>query len=440
MKPRAENAKSIIWGISPWGSFWVMGERKGMPSYYYGVKAFVDAGCEFHLFAPNDGASKTEETYEGIYIHRFKVPMERPIRAVQARLRRIKYLGPIGTNLLQFLYVSLYTLAAVRRVRRQRKKARPSIIYAYTSYSAPAAWILGGCYHIPNITRLFGVMDLYKALSSPLWRLSQWQGVLEFKLPCKYLIVTNDGTQGDKAAQKLGVPAERLKFWRNGVNKHMCNPDFDSDKFKRELGFKSRNRIILTVGRLVGNKRKERLIKAVPSIVSQHKEVVFLIVGDGPEREKLEKLSQNLGVSKYVRFMGAVTLERVADYMNAADIFVSVNDFTNANNPSMEAMVCGKCVVALDTGGTAELIQNNLTGKLIRAGGEEEIAFALAKAIVDVLEDDELRTRLGENARIYAQEHFQTWEERVAMEIRLIEGLLEENEEKKRRKVNYGSG
>jgi glycosyltransferase involved in cell wall biosynthesis len=110
--------------------------------------------------------------------------------------------------------------------------------------------------------------------------------------------------------------------------------------------------------------------------------------------------------------------------MNAADVFVSVSDFSNVSNALLEAMICGKCIVALDTGDTGELIQHDWTGKLIKAESEEEIVTKLSKAIIAVLEDDRLMTRLGENARIYAQEHFQTWEERIMMEIKLVEELI----------------
>jgi len=163
----------------------------------------------------------------------------------------------------------------------------------------------------------------------------------------------------------------------------------------------------------------------VPSVVSQRKDVVFFIVGDGPEREKLERLSLDLGANGYVRFVGAVTHEKVASHMNAADVFVSVNDFGNVSNGLYEAMVCGKCIVVLEGGDTGQLIQDNLTGRLIKTGDEEEINGELSKAIIDVLEDDELKTRLGNNARIYAQQHFQTWQERIEMEVKLIQELAD---------------
>lgn len=421
-----QNAKTkfIIWGISPWAHLWSMGEHQGYAGFYQVLKALINAGHEIQLFSLNDGTSKAEETYEGIHIHRFKVPMERSIRAVQIRLGRIKYLGLIGTNLFQFLYLSLYTLSVIKRAGKDGKKARPSLIYAYSAYDAPAAYILSRLYHIPNITKLFGTFITSQALSSPLRLSLKWQEVLAFKLPCKYLIILNDGTQGDKVAQRLGVPAERLKFWRDGVKQEMRDPDFDSDKFKEEQGLEPFLRVILAVSRLAGWKRLERLINAVPSVVSEYKNVVFLIVGDGPERENLERLSRSSGVNKYVRFVSAVTHEKVADYMNAADIFVSVNDLSNVSNGLLEAMVYSKCIVTLDNGDTGELIQDNQTGKLIRIGNEDEIVAGLSKTIIDVLEDDGLRARLGKNARIYAQEHFQTWGERTTMEVRLIEKLV----------------
>lgn len=416
MKPGAENAKSIIWGISPWSRFWSMGEGKGMFSYYYGVKAFVDAGHEIHLFALNDGASKEEETYEGIHIQRFKVPMERQIRALQGITGRIKYLGFIGTGLLQLLYVSLYTLAAIRRAKREGKRARPSLIYAYSSYSAPAAWILSGCYHIPNITRLFGVMNLYKALSSPLWRLSQWQGVLAFKLPCKYLIVTNDGTQGDKVAQKLGVPTKRLRFWRNGVNKKLGCMELNVAAFKSSIGIRPSSKVILTLSRLSRGKGIDIAIKAMPTIISDNEETVLVIAGEGREREYLEKLAKQLGVDKHVVFVGAVLRTEIPKYILSSDLLYC----TWTINPVYEGMVCGKCVITSNLGSTDKLIENGRNGILLDEVNPEKVAEIVSK----LLKDDMLRESIGVNARKYALKHFWTIEERQEAEVNLIEDVI----------------
>ena len=424
MKADLEEASLIVWVISPWSGYWSMGTGAGMPSLYYHLQALVDAGYEVHLFALNDGFSSAEEVCEGIRIHRFRVPLERQILALRRILPRIRFVGPVGLQLLQMCYVLLYTLAAIRRARQEGKKARPCLIYGYSSYSVLAAYILGRLYHVPNITRLFGIMSLHHALSSRVSLLLEWQQVLAFKVPCRYLIVTNDGTQGDKAARRLGVPDGRLKFWRNGVNKSMYNPSSDVADFKKQLDLERSSKVILSVSRLVRGKRKDRLVNAVPSIVARHKEARFLIVGDGPERENLESLSRDLGVSEHVRFLGVVPYEHVADYANAADICVLVNDDSNVSNGLYEAMVCGKCIVTLDNGDTGELIVDGKTGRLIRVGTEDEIVSGLASAIVEVLDDDELRTRLGENAGLHAQEHFQTWEERMAMEVRLVDELV----------------
>jgi len=424
MKLRIEEPKRVIWGISPWPALWSMGEGAGTPSLYYTLKALLNAGYEIHLFAANDDVSREEETYEGIYFHRFKVRLEKQIGTLEGVAARTRCLRFFGIGLSQVLYVSLYTLAALRRARAELKKARPSLLYAYGCYSAPAAYTLGRVHHIPNITRLFGTYITPRHLSSRLWLLRRWQEVLAFKLPCRYLIVTNDGSKGDEAAHKLGVPKERLKFWRNGVNTGMYNAFFDVAGFKKGLGLEASSKIVLAVSRLVGWKHLERLIKGIPRVALEHKEVIFLIVGDGPEKTNLENLSQSLAVGKHIRFVGAVTHEKVADYMNAADIFASVNDFSNVSNGLYEAMACGKCIVTLDSGATGELIEDGKTGRLLRAGSESEIVAELSEAIAGVLDDDVLRKALGENARTYAQEHFQTWEERTAMEVKLVAELV----------------
>jgi putative transposase len=398
----------VTWAISPWPDFWSMGKDSGTPSYYYSLLTLVKAGHEVHLFAPGKGL--TREEIPGVYVHHFSIPAEGALKSI---------MGSVGRNLIEYkileiIYYKLFNYAAFFRIMAERLE-KPALIYAYTSQSVPAAYALSKIYSVPYITRLFGTFITLKDLKSPLRLLGKWQEVLAFKFPGKYLIVTDDGTQGDKIAKHFGAE-DKLKFWRNGVNKDMCDPNFDRVKFCSENNINPSCKIALTVSRLSSWKRVDRVIKAIPSIVKEYKDVIFLILGDGSEKESLEKLSFDLKVSDYVQFRGAVSRDKVADYMNAADIFVSTNDFSNVSNGLYEAMVCGKCIVTLDNGGTGELIKNNITGKLIQDKGD------LGTTIVDVLKNDELRSQLGQNAREYAQSNFKTWEERIEIEAELIKG------------------
>ncbi|MDD5530148.1 MAG: glycosyltransferase family 4 protein [bacterium] len=422
--------KRIIWGISPWSTVWSMGKEKGYRGYYYILKAFVNAGYETHLFCLNDSNLKNDEFYEGIYIHRFKVPLQRVIRKLQIRFMHFKILGFFGNQVLQILFILLYAISSIRRVLRYAiptdgQERTPSLIYAYSGYDVLPAYILSRHYHISNITRLFGTYITSRDFKLRL--LTKWQEIIAFKMPCKYLIVLNDGTQGDKVAKMVGVPNERLKFWYDGVDKKMYNPDFNSNEFKKSLGLDNSVRIILTLSRLVNWKHLERIINAMPHIISEFKNVVLLIVGDGPERKKLEKISQNLDIKKYVKFAGSVNIKDTSNYMNAADIFVSVNDVSNVSNGLLEAMVCGKCIVTLDVGDTKKVIKDNETGKLISKRNQKKIITDLSKTVIDILKDEDLRKKLGNNARVYAERHFKSWEERMDMEMNLIKSLIKHN-------------
>jgi len=391
-----------------------MGEKMGAESDYNILNGMVKMGWRVVHITPLDKGQDPSEIFEGIKIIRIKNP----------------FIYLQGTFVLQFLSQVmswfLFNFRSLALIRRLSRNESFDLVYGHTALSGPATYLVGRMYRIPSIIRLYGTF-LYPCLGSCHRMLLNFQEIIGFRLPVTQLIVTNDGTQGDKVAKELGVPNKKLRFWRNGVDKQMYNPDFDTNEFMKELGLDYKNRIVLAVSRLVSWKRLDRLVKAVPSIILQDRKVVFIVVGDGPERKALETLTQNLEVSQYIRFIGAVPHENVADYMNAADIFVSVNDLSNVSNGLIEAMVCGKCIVTLDTGDTGELIKESKTGRLVRVGKEDEIVSELSKAILDVLQDDYLRTRLGYNARIYAQEHFQTWEERITMEIKQLEGLIAQN-------------
>jgi len=103
-----------------------------------------------------------------------------------------------------------------------------------------------------------------------------------------------------------------------------------------------------------------------------------------------------------------------------------LNDLSNVGNPLLEAMKCGKCVVTLNTGATAEIIKNDENGILLDIDNINN----LPNIIIQLLNDDKSRDRLGHNARKYALEHFQTWDERIQMEIKFVEKLYSKNGKK----------
>jgi glycosyltransferase involved in cell wall biosynthesis len=381
-----------IVSISPY-PFWDDEDRKGMPSIYLGQKAFVDAGHEVLYAFPSKETKRY--MYEGIEIQEFRFNF--PI------------ISPTYINLHRFsqkIYYYAFVIYSTFIMLKLCREFKPDVIYGQFFHAAPVAWVVGKIRHIPNITRMYGTF------------LFPW--LLAFKIPCKYFIMTNDGTRGDECAEILGMPKERLKFFRNGVNAEMYDPTFDKDKFKADLSIPSNHKLILALSRLVRWKRVDRLVTAMPEILKACPETTAIIVGDGDQQKKLESFCKEHNIQDRVRFMGAVYYEEVCRFLNGADIFVSLYELSNIGNPTLEALCCGKCIVSINNGATGKLIQNGTTGILL----EENELDNLPAILIDLLNDDSKRLLFGQAALEYAQKNLQTWPERVKMEVDLIEQLI----------------
>jgi len=415
---------------------WVMGDKKGLPSIYYGAKSFVDAGHEVHFITPfrhlwrNDldddylnGRVRKNEIYDGIHVHRFVIrflPFLRRLCFLRQPSSKVLRYGKqlIGLMALATIWF-FFTIRALQQALRIARAGRPDVVYAHNGIAALAAYVLAKKYHAPNVTRMYGTF-----LSQIPWqrphRLLHFPEVMGFKIPCTYLIVDNDGTQGDKVAEQLHVPPARLKFWMNGVDKDIFDPRLTTAEAKKRLGISPDTKVILALGRLESWKRVDRLIRAAPDIIAAYPNVLVVIVGDGNEKNNLIDLSHELKLENWLRFEGAVPHANVKEYFHAADIFVSVQDVTNFGIHVMEAMVCGRCVVTLNNGDTGNFVKNNDTGLLL----EPDAIELLPSAIITLLRDDELRKRLGDAALRYAHRNFQTWEERMKAEVELVEDLV----------------
>jgi glycosyltransferase involved in cell wall biosynthesis len=168
-------------------------------------------------------------------------------------------------------------------------------------------------------------------------------------------------------------------------------------------------------------------VRALPKIRAWVPGAMLLIVGDGEERARLQALARELRVADAVRFLGAVPQADVMRFMHAADVFLAIADLSNVGNPLLEAMACGMCVVAVDAGDTRDLIIDNRTGRLVdnsqRSGFVKPMEERLADLLVSLAGDVPARERLAEGAAVYAREHFWTWDERMAAEVREVESL-----------------
>jgi teichuronic acid biosynthesis glycosyltransferase TuaC len=175
-----------------------------------------------------------------------------------------------------------------------------------------------------------------------------------------------------EALVDLGAAPERIAVLRNGVDLALFRPG-DRDRARRALGL-SRPTLV-SVGNLVALKGHHRVIEALRHLPGFD----LLIVGEGPERHRIEQLRRRLGLADRVRLLGPVPHAALPEIYNAADALVLASSREGWPNVLLEAMACGTPVVAAKVGGIPEVVRDPAAGVLIESGDPQGIAEAVRR-------------------------------------------------------------
>ncbi len=168
-----------------------------------------------------------------------------------------------------------------------------------------------------------------------------------------------------------GTPAERVRVIPNGVA--MPDPPATTRRqLLAELGLPERSRLIGLVGRLWPQKRVKDAIWAADLLKVIRDDVHLLVIGDGPQRDRLRRFRDQVRIRDKVHFLG----ERgdVPRLMPHFDVLWSTSGYEGQSNAILEAMAAGVPVVATDIPGTRELVLPGVTGYLVPVG--DRAAFA----------------------------------------------------------------
>jgi glycosyltransferase involved in cell wall biosynthesis len=394
--------------------FWEVGTKGGVPDEYLTFQALVRRGHELHVVAPAGAEYALPGEGPGtLTVHHVPYPAQRWRGKLKGQLGRIR------------------DLVAARQAYGGRggeiaRRIRPDVILAHTFHTAPWMARVGAAMGVPVVGKFFGVLELNTQWSPELLhRLRHWEHYLAFQAPLTCVIVLDDGTGGDEAARRLGVPADRLRFWPNGTNVEWGELDLPAGggdpRARARLGLAPDRTYTFTLANLLPLKRLDRLLDALALLGRpEDPAITALVGGDGVMRAALERQAAALRLGERVRFLGPVDHERVPELMAAANIYVAPHDLTNAGIPTAEAMLCRLPVVAVDRGATRSLVQESRTGLVVPPDDPR----ALAAALRQLANDPELRRRLGSAGHAFARRHFVSWETRVGMEVELIESLL----------------
>lgn len=188
-----------------------------------------------------------------------------------------------------------------------------------------------------------------------------------------------------------GIEVDR--FFKENVNKK------EVDRLRKNLNLSKRDTVIIFVGRLAQEKNIEFLLNAEKRIINNHSNIKLLIVGDGPDKEKLEMFSRKLGIEKNVIFTGKVAWDDMPVYYQLANFFSTASKTETQGLTVIEAMAAGITPVCIHDEAFLTSITDNLNGFIFDNMDEYvEIILKLEK-------NKQERAKISGQARIQA-EHF----------------------------------
>ena len=183
------------------------------------------------------------------------------------------------------------------------------------------------------------------------------------------------------------------------VARFFPGPHFYED-FYVEKKLEKRDTIVGYIGRLERIKGINEFVKAIPMVVSQRKDIQFLIIGDGDLRTEVE-LELSKYTAKNVNVIGNVPRSEIPEFLNKLRLVIRPSLYEGLPTILLEAMACGTPVLATNVGAVPDLIINEKTGFLLKSNSPE----CIANSILTVLKDPKIYD-ISKNARIYVMQRY----------------------------------
>ncbi|MEA2064362.1 MAG: glycosyltransferase family 4 protein [Gemmatimonadota bacterium] len=406
-----------------WPRLWSMGPGRGSPDFYLSLKSLAGRFERVKVVCPT-GEKTLDGLPGGIEAAGFGWPgggrvIGTPSWLLKGKFKWVKKairacVFAVNWKIRFFSYL-VFTIAAYRAGRRAATGLDPAIIAAYGYMAAPAGRLLAARLNVPLVIRLFGNSLGLKGFSL-FAQAAQFEEALAYRLSAERWVITNDGSCGDEAARRLGVPESRVCCLLNGVDRPVPERlgKFDRGAYRRHLGLAPETRVLLRVCRLWSQQRVDRMIRLMPGKLPDGTPVAAVVAGQGPERERLEQLAEKTG--KKVIFTGALDHGQLTEHLCCADLYIATSDRTNLSNSVLEALCHGLPVVALAAGRTGDVISDGVNGRLLPLEEKGE----LCRVIEDLLAEEQSRSRMSRGALETAREKIPDFEQRMRLEAAAV--------------------
>lgn len=306
----------------------------------------------------------------------------------------------------------LGTLILVRDVKNGRNSKKIIHIHDATS-SLLIAFIISKIFNIPFLVQIHGFpikeqkIKLSKKnslLNDFVWFLTKTWHVIAIRLikRCATLLVNNKEVKS--FYESYGFPSEKLEVVSSAVNLNEFIRSLLSENEARKcLGLPSLNNTITIgfIGGLRPEKNVETLVKAFGELIRGIPELKasLIIIGDGPMKPTIEEYVKEYGIDDFTFLLGYIP--DAYKFLKAMDIFVLPSLSEGSPFSLIEAMACGKAIIASDIPAIREIVENGKEALLFNSHSSEQ----LKEAILKLYHNPELRRELGENAKKKAKQY-----------------------------------
>lgn len=280
---------------------------------------------------------------------------------------------------------------AYLRLKREIQRIRPDIVhtwlFAANCYGRQAAFAA----KVPHVIAGERCVDPWKTMV---------QLAIDRALAKRTDRIVTNSTGVKTFYASKGLPAEKFVVIPNGIEPPLSLSPVPREALLAEFGLPEGARLIGAVGRLWPQKRIKDLIWAADLVKCVRDNVHLLVIGDGPQRLRLERYSRQCESTDCVHFLGERNdVQRIMPHL---DCLWLASGYEGQSNAVMEAMLAGVPVVVTDIPGNRDLVIPEQTGVLVKVGDRA----AFAQKTLTLLEDEALRQRMGEAGKKRMQTDF----------------------------------
>lgn len=301
------------------------------------------------------------------WYHKKTTPQEEDIDGIKVYHHRYFMIPKIGRSLYGiFFYVSL-----LPRVKKLYKEFKFYAILATWAYpDAFGSYLIAKALKKPIVIKVHGTdinsyMRYFLRRKMIVWALSNSDKVIAVSGALKDQMIM------------AGVPSDKIVVIPNGVNTDLFKP-MDQAECRRKLELPLDKKMVLFAGNLVKIKGVETLVDAFAGL---RVSALLVLVGDGPLEDMLRVKVKKLGIEDRIIFAGRKAHNEIRYYMNACDIFCLPSHNEGCPNVLIEAISCGKYVVATKVGGIPEIIDSDRIGIMVESDKPTDLAKALSRGL-----------------------------------------------------------